>query len=249
MSSESELIATSVSNLLGHISSIQEEFGPDNSFWFRGHSCGETWELVPHVHRKSLKYNEQQLLLQFQLKAPSRYNKCPPNEDQASWTSLAQHYGLPTRLLDWTSSPLIAAYFSTLKTEEKESAKIWMLDPGKMNSIITGKEPCVYTFRAEECNHMITAGWHNNGREEFEYLASVPDEIDLRLILQQSSFTIHKDENPLDNHKNANDFLRKITIPYEAKENIRKELNLLGFRQSTLFPDLENLATCLKNDH
>jgi len=233
MSSESELIATSISDLLGHISS---------------HSCGETWELVPHVHRESLEYNEQQLLLQFQLKAPSRYNKCPPNEDQASWTSLAQHYGLPTRLLDWTGSPLVAAYFSALKNEKEAAAVMWVLAPGIMNSIITGEEPSVYTFRAEECRRMITSGWYDKGTEKFECLASVPDEIDLRLILQQSSFTIHKDSSPLENHKNATDFLRKITIPHESKESIRKELNLLGFRQSTLFPDLENLANCLKNN-
>jgi len=81
------------------------------------------------------------------------------------------------------------------------------------------------------------------------HLASAPDEVDLRLTLQQSSFTVHRDAEPLEDHSQANSFLRRITIPSESKAAIRMDLKALGFRRSMLFPDLANLAECLKTDY
>jgi len=249
MSSEIEFFATDVGTLLEAIRLVEDVIGSEKNFSFRGHACGDTWKLVPNVHRTSSSGREQQLLLKFQLKAPSRYDNCPPIEDNPAWTSLAQHYGLPTRLLDWTDSPLVAAYFATLDCDIEEDGAIWLLDAETMNSIITGASPVMFTFRADECINMINGGWFTSTKEKHVCVATMPDEIDLRLTLQQSSFTIHKDAIPLEEHSKANDFLRKIVIPKESKVALRDELYLLGFKRSTLFPDLGNLAQCLQIEH
>ncbi len=247
MAGKVKLQATSVATLLESIRMVRKDIGQNEDLWFRGHACGRKWKLVPNVHRHYDKHGEQQLLIQFQVQAPSRYDNCPNINDYPAWTALGQHYGLPTRLLDWTGSPLVAAYFASLECDKNQVGIIWVINPGKMTSLMTGKDSVVYTFRADECSHMIHAGWFTNPQARYKYVASVPDELDFRLILQQSYFTVHSDAMALEEHNQADSFLRKIFLPLNSKVTIKEELEMLGFRQSTLFPDLSNLAECLRS--
>jgi len=77
--------------------------------WFRGQPETEL-SLIPKIYRKD--YDERFLTQTFRLRAKSRYGECPPLNDYPSWLFLMQHYGLPTRLLDWSASPLVAAFFA-----------------------------------------------------------------------------------------------------------------------------------------
>lgn len=79
-------------------------------------------------------------------------------------------------------------------------------------------------------------------------LAAVGQDVDMRMTIQQGTFTIHGDATPLEERSGAWDFLAKFIIPEEAKDTFREELWVLGVRRSTLFPDLGNLAEDLAND-
>jgi len=172
MARESVHKADSVSTLLESVQSLISEISPDGELWFRGHARGERWKLVPRVHRDYGRDSEQQLLRRFQKKAPSRYNNCPPVSDYPAWTSLAQHYGLPTRLLDWSGSPLVAAYFASLDCEQNEAGAIWALKAWKMNSLfIPANGSVIYSFRAKECADMIEEGWFGEPLVKYQYVA------------------------------------------------------------------------------
>jgi hypothetical protein len=125
------------------------KFNFDQPFW-RGHGNAQ-WSLRPHVFRRDPrhpevpKYDECALIGHFLVRAPTRsHTKMPEPDDYFGWLFLAQHYGLPTRLLDWTESPLIALYFAVENTDETADGCIWALRPGGLNAYFAFRDNLAY---------------------------------------------------------------------------------------------------------
>ena len=103
--------------------------------WFRGQS-DYSWGLVPSVQRKGgmSKHYEQYISTNFMIHTMRLNPNAPQRYDRASWLTLMQHYGLPTRLLDWSESPLVALYFALSSDRDaKTDAAVWVLNPMKLN--------------------------------------------------------------------------------------------------------------------
>ena len=102
--------------------------------WWRGHA-DSSWDLTPGIFRKEYKDNkgqEHNMINYFMHRAAPRYARLPEKDDYSGWLFLMQHYGIPTRLLDWTESPLLALYFAV--TDEKysnSSGAVWGLLSGE----------------------------------------------------------------------------------------------------------------------
>src|SRR5688572_5931599 len=120
-----------IASLIATSRELLQDFGK-TFYWFRGHACLD-WELVPSVHRNYDSRGEQNLLTRFRLATPTRHAKCPDMRDHGSWISLMQHFGLPTRLLDWTESLLTATYFAVSHEHQPGPGAIWALVPGGLN--------------------------------------------------------------------------------------------------------------------
>jgi hypothetical protein len=109
-----------------------------------------------------------------------------------------------------------------------------------MNKLLAGLEG-IPLFLEEQGRAWARAAFHQDV-EQPGVLAVQPVEIDLRMMLQQSMFTIHGERSALEELPNADVFLRKYEIPLACRRTVAAGLEMLGIRRSTLFPELEHLA-------
>lgn len=219
---------------------------------FRGQTDA-TWDLIPRVRRGYSREQEKYLSNEFYVRARLRHTVLPASDDAAGWLALMQHYGLPTRLLDWSRSPLVAAFFATepyqrhINKPTRKDACIWALSPLKLN-VSQGFDPYWYPLDANRLRELIVAARKGDERDD-KVVAAMAVETDLRMQMQQGCFTVHGTSTPLNNMAGCGDWLRKYVIPVGSLPLIARELEILGFRLADLFPDLTNLATELRGIH
>ena len=130
------LIADSVKTFTGLVVEIEKKWAGDSNesgLWYRGHT-EKTWELLPKFYREVENptiRDEDDIREGFVIRAPHLTSEKPQNEWE--WYFLMQHYGAPTRPLDWTDGALIALYFAVRDNPGYQDAAVWLLDPWEMN--------------------------------------------------------------------------------------------------------------------
>ncbi len=175
----------------------------------------------------------------FMTAAPSRQETLPDRSDFA-WLFLARHHGLPTRILDWTQAALTALYFAVVPPDEMPGA-LWILNPDRLNRRFSGRSG-IFLPTASEIAPIFRRAFSGDKPAGNQVAAVWPMEVDLRMLLQQSRFTVHDTGKPLEGLVDDSNILRKYVIPAGAKLQIGAERESLGFRRSSLFPDLTTLA-------
>ncbi len=210
--------------------------------WYRGQS-NSSWNLRPAVAREEHKAgHEPNRSLNFMRRARTRYRDCPAQNDLPGWLFLMQHYGLHTRLLDWTELPLVALFFAVTGSEAADAA-IFVLAPHRVNAE-HGHPAAILLPHHPHAKKLISSAFKTTDSTS-GVVAILPPEIDFRMLLQRSGFTVHGDRTPLDSHPRKDQFLSKLTIPQKCRASIRNQLSALGIDRSYLFPDLSNLAQSL----
>jgi len=217
--------------------------------WWRGQAKAD-WNPIPRLYRRgygtgTIKY-EQSINLSFQRQAKTRYQNCPPKDDLAAWLFLMQHYSLPTRLLDWTESILTALFFAVNEENySNEPGAIWGLHPYKLNLNQLGVSSILSPTNSKVIRLFDTAFAGTLNQAEDAVSAVISEEVDIRMLVQMAAFTIHGNEKPLNELPNSQDFLTKLEIPAKGKIGVIDALDVLGIRESNLFPDLDHLAKYL----
>lgn len=209
---------------------------------FRGVTDTKNHKLIPSVGRidqsilcgLSINDYEKETLNRFKLRANSEIT--PQPKDDWEWLALAQHHGLPTRLLDWTSSPLIAIYFAT-KPEIQDDGNL-----KKCNE----NGGAIYAFHT--CSYLDTSCLVPP-TDFSEFGLFYPPQITRRITGQFGLFSIQADPTKELNEEideNEGNWIKKIEFSSETAQQIQRQLYLLGIRHETVFPDLDGFTFDLK---
>lgn len=163
---------------------------------------------------------------------------------------LAQHHGLPTRLLDWTYSPLIAAHFATLPGERNVDRVIWKLEWKSVHEHFKLKPLAFLVSDLDEALRQkgfesAAQLFEGQGGELFVCMLE-PPALDARLLAQSAAFTFCSDktrslDSVLQEHGLAKSLTRFI-IPADKVDRIRDQLDLCTMTERRLFPDLDGIA-------
>ena len=261
---KSKKMINSITELIAALKSDLATWGECAKPWFRGES-GNELPLCPKIAPYSA-HEENYLLQSFQRQAGGLAN-VPLREYVDMWLFLAQHYGVPTRLLDWTEGALHALYFAI--NRGAENPRIYMLNPHKLNELAGSKNyfPNYPLSWIKGGGLYIALAWQNRVLNENQQLETKQRGINLnipfafpatyqdqRMIAQRSCFTIHGIAlEPLKDIFEKNeiavaDCMFEYKIDTQARNDLLKELSILGISAATIFPDLDHLAVDLTKD-
>jgi hypothetical protein len=190
---------------------------------------------------------EGHILRHFLRYARPYFPGAPPNEWELLVT--AQHHGVPTRLFDWSYSPLIAAHFATRVHEQARDAAIWQLNWRQVHAAFGLPDLALLITDMDRLfgdGRDFTPWQLFDGRHKPFACLLEPPALDARLVAQSAVFTLCSEtRNSLDgflakNHLDA--ALTRFIIPAAALPRLRDQLDLVGIDERRLFPDLDGLA-------
>src|SRR3954453_16767818 len=180
-----------------------------------------------------------------------------PGDSLWNWLSLAQHHGLPTRLLDWTFSPLVAMHFVTQDLEHFTiDGVIWAVDyvkthallPRQLRLILKEEQADVFTTEmlGRAADQLSKFDELSEGQPFAVFLE--PPSLDDRIVNQFALLSLMSDgETALDKWlEERPELYRRIVIPAELKWEIRDKLDQANVTERVLFPGLDGLSRWLK---
>ncbi|MGH1340986.1 MAG: FRG domain-containing protein [Nannocystales bacterium] len=250
-------LAQYVSNV-GEVRRQWARGGKAQELWFRGINDRSLSILPGAVWREDC--DDVSMFNMFQRDAPAYLS--PPPVDEWSWYFAAQHYGLPTRLADWSASPLISLFFALQGVSDGACPCVWMMDAGKLNKITQGDDE-VYVAGLRFSEHWLPS--HVSSGEPtktFQYdgktfsnelpIALQPYRTTPRIIAQQGVFTVHGSgtaslEEIFEAGEKSDQQLARIDL--EDVPRLTDELEAFGFDAFTVFPEVDKLAERLKRQY
>jgi hypothetical protein len=166
---------------------------------------------------------ERQLLHEFKIRAVPFLSHIP--RDDFEWLFLAQHHGLPTRLLDWTSNPLVALFFAVrARLGGRDGAVVAYKHGRPICNIESNRDP----FSADKVG------------------LCEPPHLSMRIVAQSGLFTLEPpriDPSTISSKSSV----EMWPVSYRSKEKIRMQLEKLGISEGSMFPGLDGICSDIAN--
>ncbi|MFB3828515.1 MAG: FRG domain-containing protein [Bryobacteraceae bacterium] len=198
------------------------------------------------VHPDAWADQELRILRIFKRKAHQHLVQPPALDDDFQWLALMQHHGAPTRLLDFTWSPYVAAFFALERA--RDEAAVWALNPARLTS---GRDRATPTRR--EMDPRLLGNYERyfrHNRRAFIWLGE-PHTMNRRLSAQSGTFAVPGKldvpmEEILSRYPEPESLIVKFVLPaHRIRATGLRELYRMNITYATLFPDLDGLARSL----
>lgn len=238
------LIANSWADFLECVRQARADLGNPDVVWYRGMSSSN-YTLLPSLLRASKGIEKEQSLFNEYQRSAARLTTPRTND----WELLfdMQHYGIPTRLLDWTDVLGVAIAFALYDSRDDEhDSSIHLLDPVALN-----KESGLSEVKRPTNDPNFdykSIYWLN-----LPFKANKPIAIDgpfqnNRMVAQQGAFTVHGSES-LFFENSGLDCLRKIVLTASAKAGAREFLEHSNLNAYSIYPDIVGMARHIVRKH
>ena len=221
------------------------------SIWYRGLAEVE-WELRPFVERKEFlrtirdnrlptpaEIHEREVAINLEFRRRALFLLDRGLSDLDVYF-LAQHHGLPTRLLDWTRNPLAAIFFAVNDCRDRDGG-LYVVEPTFFADRDQRSDP-VFNMNDERILQTIAYLFGRQAELQLppQIVPLYPDLSLGRMHRQDSAFTLHMPgAAPIDESPES---VAKYLVPAAAKESLLRTLRRLGVSWANLFPDLDHLA-------
>lgn len=230
-----------VQNLTEYIQVITE-FNQEGHFLLSRGQKDCTFDLVPSVFRyKTYEMQEKELVDKF-IRNASFYDKAILSKSKESVTAYAQHYGLPTKYLDFTEAHLLSLFFALEEFDYKDKSSVvyFVATEEYHNDIIKTREPFFDFSDEKSVNH------YRDRYSKKDVFIKLEDSNE-RIHFQKGYFL--KAETKLsDNIKTMlKEYTYCVLIPQEVKETLFNELFNIGITYESIYPDIDNLVKNIKH--
>lgn len=181
-------------------------------------------------------------------------------DNEWNWLAVAQHHGVPTRLLDWTYSPYVALHFATVRLDFYDrDGVIWCVDYVEAHRLLP---PSMRKIQTQERANAFTAEMLDHGARNLTELEKLsrrefvvffePPSLDERIVNQYALFSLMSSpEARLDCWlaRQKKPMVRRIIVPKEMKWEVRDKLDQANITERVLFPGLDGLSLWLRRHY
>jgi hypothetical protein len=219
----------------------------DDTYWFRGHA-DLAWTLAPSALRYRTDDERDRaimLLHDFKRLMEMKLPRPPAATETLKWMQIAQHHGLPTRLLDWTQNAAAALYFACCSHFDKDGLVV-ILRPLELSQAVDPSDARIY--HDDRDAGRLDPYVKLDGRQHSKGLPTIgvmPTWVTERIFLQQGFFTLHGSKHfALDGTQASS--LAYVPILSQHKQGLFKELERVGVSEMFMFPEAEYLCRHLR---